>query len=107
MEFGPQNVQSEVWSGFCREDPWTNLLYINNFNIKDATTDVKIVFENVLYLTKVSFPFQCMGVTWYLANDMQFFLMTPPLIFLIWKWKKIGLMFSGIFNVPLKHVKLS
>ena len=37
-----------------------------------------------------------MGVTWYLAIDMQFFLITPPLIFLIWKWKKIGLILSGI-----------
>ena len=42
MEFGPQNVQSEVWSKFCREDPWTNLLYINNFNLKDVTTEVQI-----------------------------------------------------------------
>ena len=45
MVFGPQNVQSEVWSKFCRDDPWTNLLYINNFNLKDVTTEVQI-FEN-------------------------------------------------------------
>ena len=48
MEFGPQSVQSEVWSKFCREDPWTNLLYINNFNLKDVTTEVEIS-ENELF----------------------------------------------------------
>ena len=101
MEFGPQNVQSEVWSKFCREDPWTNLLYINNFNLKDVSTEVQIFDNETVLFIKLSLPYQCMGVTWYLANDMQFFLITPPLIFLIWKWKKIGLMLSGIFDIPI------
>ena len=47
-----------------------------------------------------------MGVTWYLANDMQFFLITPPLIYLIWKWKKIGLILSGILGVSKSFVEL-
>ncbi|XP_045192779.2 nose resistant to fluoxetine protein 6-like [Mercenaria mercenaria] len=44
----------------CRDNWWTNLLYINNF----AKTDK-----------------MCMGWTWYLANDMQMYILSP-LIFL-------------------------
>ena len=46
----------------CEKYWWTNLLYINNFY-------------------PVKFGKQCMGWTWYLANDMQFYIVSP--LFLI------------------------
>ena len=37
-----------------------------------------------------------MGETWYLANDMQFFVVAPIFVYLIWKIKNIGLIVAGI-----------
>ena len=38
---------------------------------------------------------QCLGQTWYLANDMQMFLIAPPIIYITWRWRKIGLTLIG------------
>ena len=48
----------------CRDSWWYNILFINNF----------------LPLKK-----QCMAWTWYLANDMQFFIVAPFLLLVV-KW---------------------
>ena len=45
----------------CPDTWWHNALYINN-----------------LY----NFGTQCVGWSWYLANDMQFYWITPPLLVL-------------------------
>lgn len=34
--------------------------------------------------------FQCMGQTWYLACDMQMFILSPLFIYPLWKWWKVG-----------------
>lgn len=48
----------------CHDSWWYNVLFINNFlPLKD----------------------QCMAWTWYLANDMQFFLVAPLFLFVV-KW---------------------
>ena len=39
--------------------------------------------------------FQCLGQTWYMANDMQFFIIAPPIVWLVWRHKKIGLLVIG------------
>lgn len=31
-----------------------------------------------------------MGETWYLAVDMQLFILSPLFIYFIWRWKRIG-----------------
>ena len=69
---GPFYKQS--WDPFranCKKYWWTNFLFINN-----------------LYPTSLND--ECIGWVWYLANDFQFFLMTPPLIFLYCKNRLIG-----------------
>ena len=32
-----------------------------------------------------------MGVTWYLAADMQLFIISPIFVYVLWRWWKIGL----------------
>ena len=56
----------------CEKYWWTNILYINNF-----------------YPTV--FAEQCYGVTWYLANDMQFFIISPIFLLLLYHFWKVGL----------------
>ena len=40
-----------------------------------------------------------MGETWYLAVDMQLFLMAPFLIYPLWRWKKVGLTLLAFFTL--------
>lgn len=42
---------------------WTNLLYVNNFFQMDN---------------------KCVGHAWYLANDMQFYVVVPIFLVLLW-----------------------
>lgn len=48
----------------CRKYWWTNLLYINNFYPKKMSEE-------------------CLGWSWYLANDMQFYVAAPFILLLI------------------------
>ena len=57
----------------CREHWWTNLLYINNF-----------------------VGFHCMGWGWYLACDFQFYIISPLILTLLYRCKKIGITLVGI-----------
>ena len=55
----------------CRTYWWSNLLYINN------------LYPN--------YGGQCFGWAWYLANDMQFYiLLAPAVILLLHKFKRVG-----------------
>jgi peptidoglycan/LPS O-acetylase OafA/YrhL len=65
----------EIAAEVCQRNWWHNLLYINNL-IDYGLTDAA-----------------CHGETWYLANDMQFFIVSPLLIYPLWRWRKIGLGF--------------
>ena len=61
---GPVFYQfSELAVDECNKSWWSHLLFINNF---------------------YPIPDDCMGWTWYLANDFQFFLITPPIIWLMY-----------------------
>ena len=60
----------------CEKYWWTNLLYINNF-----------------YPWKLND--ECMGWTWYLANDMQFFLLAPLVLIPLYHIFPIGLIIGG------------
>ena len=61
----------------CSKYWWTNLLYINNF-----------------YPWKLGD--ECMGWTWYLANDMQFFIVAPVVLIPLYHFFPVGLLISGV-----------
>ena len=62
--YGDVNLCEKYW--------WTNILYINNFY-------PTLFFD------------QCYLVTWYLANDMQFFIISPIFLLLLYQFWKMGL----------------
>ena len=64
----------------CQKYWWTSLLYINN-------------------LYPWEFMDECMGWTWYLANDMQFFAIAPIIIIPLYFLFSFGLIISGILLV--------
>lgn len=74
--FGSGPHWSRTSDANCQANWWTNLLYINNIARSDA---------------------QCIGWSWYLSNDMQFFLLSPLFIILLYKWALIGFIVVSIF----------
>ena len=67
----------------CEKYWWTNILYINNF--------YPTIFSD-----------QCYGLTWYLANDMQFFIIAPIFVLLLYHFWEIGL--SMIVGIMLASI---
>ncbi|KAJ7323148.1 hypothetical protein OS493_032152 [Desmophyllum pertusum] len=70
--------EGPMWYGAQGESPcakywWTNLLYINNF-----------------YPTSMNDT--CMLWTWYLANDMQFYIIAPAILFTAYRFRLRGLL---------------
>ncbi len=67
----------------CSRDWWWNILYINNF--KDNGNP------------------GCHGVAWYLANDMQMFIISPVFLYLLYKWRLLGHVacFSAILSAMI------
>jgi len=55
----------------CVDTWWTNMLYINNFYPSSSGR-------------------QCLGWSWYLANDMQFYILTPFIVLLYYKSRRAG-----------------
>jgi len=62
MGSGPIWYKMVHETGLCRKNWWTNLLFINNFH-------------------PAEFHDTCMSWTWYLANDMQFFIIGLIMLF--------------------------
>ena len=77
-----------IWISYahdiCQESWWYNLLYINNVDLKPDLSNM------------------CMGATWYLAVDMQMFLIAPLVIWPLWKFPKIGLGIAGALTTAGK-----
>lgn len=65
----------------CVPTWWLHLLYINNIDeISDKASS-------------------CMGWTWYLPNDMQFFLLVPLIVYLLYHRRTVGLAFVCAYQV--------
>uniref|UniRef100_A0A336N0M2 CSON013311 protein n=1 Tax=Culicoides sonorensis TaxID=179676 RepID=A0A336N0M2_CULSO len=66
---------AETERHYCRKNMWTNLLYVNNYiNVEEG----------------------CMPVTWYLAVDMQMFIIGLSVMMLIWRFPQIKKTILGI-----------
>ncbi|XP_014788954.2 nose resistant to fluoxetine protein 6 [Octopus bimaculoides] len=63
----PQGIEKD----FCKNSWYYNLFYINNF-MPNASKNM------------------CMGWSWYLANDMQFYWISPLIIIPLYKSAKLG-----------------
>ena len=69
----------------CEKYWWTNFLYINNFY-------------------PLSISNSCYGVTWYLADVMQFFIISPIFVLLLYHHWKIG--FATIGGIMLASIAI-
>ncbi|XP_064616908.1 nose resistant to fluoxetine protein 6-like [Liolophura sinensis] len=61
---------------YCQSTWWTNMLYVNNL---------------------VNAEQQCMGWTWYLANDMQFYVVSPLILLPLYYSGLIGVIIITVF----------
>jgi peptidoglycan/LPS O-acetylase OafA/YrhL len=68
---GPIFYNADGINPQCKDYWWANMLFINNF-IPDG-----------------KFVGGCFGWAWYLADDMQFFLITPPILYLYHRFHKV------------------
>ena len=69
---GPLWIQGGVidqLGSLCKSDWWANFLFVNNLTNQN-----------------------CMSWVWYLANDMQFFILMPFIVYAFTKNKLIGYM---------------
>ncbi|XP_052790477.1 nose resistant to fluoxetine protein 6-like [Mya arenaria] len=73
---GPLWPQQGIEVNDCKDTWWTNILYINNL----VRTDER-----------------CMVWSWYLANDMQFYVISPLMIILLFTSRLCGTICCGAF----------
>ena len=71
---------------YCEKYWWTNILYINNF--------YPIALHN-----------ECHTITWYLANVMQFYIISPIFLLLLYHCWKIG--FVAIGSIMLISIAIT
>ena len=84
MSYGPFYwIAAKHQADLCRENGWQNLIYINNFFKQDD---------------------QCLGQTWYLANDMQFYFLSPIILLPLWKKPKYGFALGGLIYAILTFI---
>ncbi|XP_033118096.1 nose resistant to fluoxetine protein 6-like [Anneissia japonica] len=78
---------------YCQDYWWTNLLYINNLYPSELMRE-------------------CLAWGWYLANDMQFFIISPFIIYLLYHYFFAGVAawcillltcFSSLIGESIKH----
>lgn len=75
-------VRAGAKNDMCHKYWWTNLLYINNFYPWEMYDE-------------------CLGWAWYLANDMQFYIISPLFLIIMYKFHLKGAVISIGFSVLL------
>lgn len=72
---GPLWPDQGIEVNYCKNTWWKNLLYINNFYSEQS----------------------CFGVSWYLANDMQFFVLSPLMLAPLYFKYRVGMVVCFIW----------
>ncbi len=80
LTVGPYSALKDPFKKECSKYWWTNLIYINN-----------------IYPWR--FNDQCMSWVWYLANDMQFYALSPLILYFTYRKLPIGATIAGLFLV--------
>ena len=94
LAVGPNVYEGAVQQAdLCKETGWRTMLYINNFWTQDEQVS-KILRKNRLNVNILLF--QCIPQTWYLANDMQFYILSPLLILPLYKNRTLGFTVCGV-----------
>jgi peptidoglycan/LPS O-acetylase OafA/YrhL len=89
----------------------TGPYYVRNWDVLNRTWET-YWWNNFLFINNL-YPWDmgknCIGWVWYLANDFQFFLISPPIIFAYCKQRRIGyiLVFFLILSSMLINLSLS
>ena len=94
MGNGPLWIYGDYFNNPCRGWWWTNLLFLNNFIPSYTGSD-------------------CMDQSWYLANDMQFFWVSPPVFYLYskvsqrlgWVFFTLGVLLTMVCSAVLADIK--
>jgi peptidoglycan/LPS O-acetylase OafA/YrhL len=74
-------------SSYCEKYWWSHLLFINNIYPWTGEED-------------------CMGWTWYLPNDMQFFFISPPIIYLFYHRRRLALFIVGFIQLACYTINI-
>ena len=85
---GPQAWLVEACVEKCVRGWWTNLLYINNYaqdiyspgQLLKHSSSGFIVYLNVPLIVTNPGEADCVNVSWYMAIDMQYFIITPIIL---------------------------
>lgn len=76
----------------CENAPWPTLLYYNNY----VNVEVRFRNEIIPQLTHNETKFeslQCVPGSWFLSTDMQFYLLTPFLTMIMYRFPKLFMTF--------------
>jgi len=77
---------------------------VYNWRLLSYNTCQQYWWTNILYINNIVPVLSCLGHTWYMALDMQFFLVSPLFIVLLYKNRRIGL--SVIATVMVASVAI-
>jgi hypothetical protein len=94
---GPQwSAVVDKNADLCKESMWRNLLFIQNFYpIEDMVRRLRQIADES---SNLFLYFQCATHTYHLAVDIQLFVLTPLLIWLIYKQPTYGIGFYGVLH---------
>lgn len=66
---------------YCEKNWWKTMLFIQNYAQPEEMVSI-FGFEKLNWLL----CFQCLGHSWYIATDMQLYILSPIAILPLWKW---------------------
>lgn len=90
-----QQCDSYWWATLLRTCPKSVLAHSKQIETNIFMRKCGIDIQNFY----PDFESTCVGWTWYLANDMQFYIITPAILILYWKRPKLGLGLIGIMLI--------